>query len=425
MRYSCLIMFPSFISMAFLSRTTSSFASTNVVVRRKRLVSNSVSTIGGRRRSRVAQSLGTTSSNSATDTMKEAAEAEVHLLHQYYYSSARHQDTAFSSASSSRNSSPPSLWRSQDEASQFIRDEIDTVLFDCDGVLYRTLDVCPGARECVRGLLDQGKTVLFVTNNAGVNRRELREKLVKLLGVESLSNEQMVSSSYSAAQYLKQQFAAATDVDSHKHHGLHDPPRVHVIGSSGLCEELASSGFTVSGGPSAGAPSSMTRQELADYPFDEHPIDALVVGHDVDMSFRKLAVADNLLLRNPDALFVATNRDSFDLVGADCRHIPGNGATVTALEYCSRRMATNVGKPSRTLFNLIQREHGISDPSRCLFVGDRLDTDIRFGNENGMKSLLVMTGVTTAAMLAALADGTEEEPLPDFIAPYVGLLVKW
>jgi 4-nitrophenyl phosphatase/phosphoglycolate phosphatase len=54
-------------------------------------------------------------------------------------------------------------------------------------------------------------------------------------------------------------------------------------------------------------------------------------------------------------------------------------------------------------------------------VGDRLDTDIRFGYDNGMKSLLVMTGVTNAEQIVNLGDGTEEEPLPDFIAPFVSM----
>lgn len=301
----------------------------------------------------------------------------------------------------------PTVWRSPEEAATFVEDNIDTVLFDCDGVLYRTLDPCPGAAECIQGLLDKGKKVIFVTNNAAVNRRQLRDKLSKVLGIESLTTEQMVSSSYSCAQYLKSK--------------LEPGSRVHVIGSAGLCEELENTGFSISGGPTSDR-SSMTREELAEYSFDEHPIDALAVGHDVDMNFRKLCVADNLLLRNPGALFVATNKDSFDLVGSDRRHIAGNGCTVKALEYCSKREATNVGKPSNTLVDLIVAEHGL-DPSRALFVGDRLDTDILFGNANGMNSLLVMTGVTSAQTMIDLNEGTDEEPLPTFVAPYVGLLV--
>jgi phosphoglycolate/pyridoxal phosphate phosphatase family enzyme len=329
---------------------------------------------------------------SATDLMSKEAEDELSKLAAFY------DQSSFPT---------PTIWESQAEASSYVDENVDTVLFDCDGVLYRTLDPCPGAPECIRGLLDKGKKVLFVTNNGGINRRELRDKLSLLLGIDSLTNEQMVSSSYSCAQYLK--------------HNLDAGSRVHVIGSAGLCEELASSGFEISGGPSKDSP-SMNRQELADYEFSELPIDAIAVGHDTEFNFRKLSIANNLLLRNPRALFVATNEDSFDLVGSDGRHIPGNGCTVKALEHCSRRSAVNVGKPSSTLADLIADEHGL-DPSRSLFVGDRLDTDIRFGNENGMKSLLVMTGVTTAQTMVDLGEGTEEEPLPHFILPYVGMLI--
>ena len=95
---------------------------------------------------------------------------------------------------------------------------------------------------------------------------------------------------------------------------------------------------------------------------------------------------------NPDAPLVATNQDSFDLVGVDARQIPVNGCVVAALEYSSKRKSINVGKPSKTLVELIASEHGL-DPKRSMIVGDRLDTDIRFGAESGMYSALVMTGV--------------------------------
>jgi phosphoglycolate/pyridoxal phosphate phosphatase family enzyme len=333
------------------------------------------------------------SSSAATDEMRKDAQEETEKLEKFY------ETVPFEK---------PQFWKTRQEGADYVSKNIDTILFDCDGVLYRTLDQCPGASNCIEGLMEKGKKVLFVTNNAGVNRRELRDKLSKVLGIGSLTNDQMVSSSYSCAQYLKSKLMPGS--------------RVHVVGSAGLCEELANSSFQISGGPSLDQPSSMNRQDLADYDFPEHPIDAIAVGHDVAMNFRKLCIADNLLLRNPKALFVATNEDSFDLVGSDRRHIPGNGCTVKALEYCSKRKAVCVGKPSTTLANLIMQEHQI-DPSRALFVGDRLDTDILFAKANGMKSLLVMTGVTSAQTMVDLERGTEEEPLPDFIAPSVEVLV--
>ena len=382
---------------------------------------------------RMSSTSGTVNSSpTATSLMKNEAREQLQILQNHYSTILRTQQQ-------SSSFSFPEFWTDDTDGdaqvvANYIGQNIDNILFDCDGVLYRTLDECPGASHCISKLLEMGKTVLFVTNNAGVNRRELRIKLNKLLfnieeerGNENnsflLVDDQMVSSSYSSAQYLQK----------HLQHGS----RVHVIGSSGLMEEITSHGFTCSGGPSSSSSSSMTRQELAEYEFPEHPIDAMVVGHDTSFDFRKLSIANNLLLQSPDALFVATNEDSFDLVGDNGdRHIPGNGCIVKALEHCSRRKAINVGKPSRYLAQLIfdgcdkdeseSKEIPVTtmDPSRSLFVGDRLDTDIRFGNENGMKSLLVLTGVTTAKTMMDIGSGTEEEPLPHFIAPYVGLLVK-
>lgn len=194
----------------------------------------------------------------------------------------------------------PVVWNSRTIAAEYLEATIDTVLFDCDGVLYRTMDACPGASKVIGRLISSGRKVLFVTNNAGVSRRQLREKLVNVLGIQSLSKEQMVSSSYSCTRYLMQKLKSGS--------------RVHVIGSQGLCEELENSGFHVTGGPSnENNNASMDREELASYNFDEHPIDALAVGHDTQFTFRKLSIANNLLLRNPNSFFVATNHDSFDL----------------------------------------------------------------------------------------------------------------
>jgi len=309
--------------------------------------------------------------------------------------------------SASNHMNMPIVWKSREEASEFVLENIDTVLFDCDGVLYRTKDACPGAKETLENLERMGKKVLFVTNNAGINRKGLRQKLSDMLDIASFNEDQMVSSSYSSAKYLLGR--------------LRPGSQIYVIGSAELCAELESVGFVISGTPDANSSASMNREELEAYDFDESPIDAIVVGHDTQFTFRKLCIANNLLLRNPDALLVATNHDSFDIVGSDNRHIPGNGCMVKALEYCSSKESINTGKPSKILADLIAKDHDI-DPGRCLFVGDRLDTDIRFGNENGMKSLLVMTGVTTPEKLRQLGPGTKEEPLPHFVLPHVGML---
>ena len=338
--------------------------------------------------------------SSVTRRMEEEAEAEVAALFQYFLKS------------STLSSHSPKVWTSHAEASTFVQDHIDAVLFDCDGVVYRSPDPAPGARQCIQNLLSQGKKIFFVTNNAASTRRQLRDKLELILDMKGLlSEEMMVGSAFSAAQYLKQ-----TVPTTHERIG-----RLYAIGSSGLCEELRLAGFDVVHHGDSEKP-SMNREDLAEYDFNsQHPIDAVVVGHDVNLNFRKLCIANVLLQKNPNAPLVATNLDSHDLVGLDGRHIPGNGAAVKFLEYSSKRQAINCGKPSKLLTNLLDSLYGL-DSSTALFVGDRLDTDILFGRDSGMYTALVMTGVATSQQMIDLSNGTEEETLPNFIVPHIGYL---
>lgn len=300
----------------------------------------------------------------------------------------------------------PMIWTCRDDASAYVDANIDAILFDLDGVIYRGLDPTPDASSCLKKLIEKGKTCLFVTNNAGASRQHLRDKLNKVLGITELNEDQMIGSAYSCASFLKK--------------NIPTKGRVYVIGAAGLCEEIENHGFTVTGGLSNDK-ASMSRDELAEYKFPEEPVDAVVVGLDNEFNYRKLCISNVLLLRNPKALLVSTNQDAFDLIGADARHLPGNGCLVKCIEHGSGRTAINVGKPSSILADLIVAEHWL-DPSRTLFVGDRLDTDIKFGKNTGMKTALVMTGVTSTAILQAIGEGTDEEPLPTMILPFMGLL---
>lgn len=85
---------------------------------------------------------------------------------------------------------------------------IDTILFDCDGVLYRSPDAAPGAAAALQALIANDRHVYFVTNNSAANPRQLRNKLTQLLDFSSssellLQQEQMISTALTAAHYLK------------------------------------------------------------------------------------------------------------------------------------------------------------------------------------------------------------------------------
>ena len=90
-----------------------------------------------------------------TEQIRQEAETEFSLVEKYY------KDLMFAK----RGEIVPTLWSSPEDCQDFVRTGIDAVMFDCDGVIYRTPDKCPGASECIQSLMETGKKIIFVTNN--------------------------------------------------------------------------------------------------------------------------------------------------------------------------------------------------------------------------------------------------------------------
>ena len=65
----------------------------------------------------------------------------------------------------------------------------------------------------------------------------------------------------------------------------------------------------------------------------------------------------------------------------------------------------------------VARAFGVPSDRTCM-VGDRMHTDIRFGNANGMKSLLVLSGETTRESMKKFPDQ------PDFVLESLNEIFK-
>ena len=63
-------------------------------------------------------------------------------------------------------------------------DNLDTFIFDCDGVLWRGSELIPGISETLSRLRQLGKRIVFVTNNSTKSRREYLKKF-RTLGLEA------------------------------------------------------------------------------------------------------------------------------------------------------------------------------------------------------------------------------------------------
>merc|ERR1719483_1978343 len=59
-------------------------------------------------------------------------------------------------------------------------DGFDTVMTDCDGVLWTGSEAIPGSPDMIQKFRELGKRVFYVTNNSTKHRREYKTKVDKL-----------------------------------------------------------------------------------------------------------------------------------------------------------------------------------------------------------------------------------------------------
>ncbi|CAD6574152.1 MAG: hypothetical protein TREMPRED_001027 [Tremellales sp. Tagirdzhanova-0007] len=268
--------------------------------------------------------------------------------------------------------SPPLLSTPQEY--QVLLDSVDTFLLDCDGVIYHGPIAVKGVRETLRMLRETGKRIIFVTNNASKSRRQYKSTFDKL-GIEA-KEEEIFGSAYASAVYLSRILK------------FPDDKKVYVLGESGLEEELDTVGILHTGGTDPQDKVFMTREEIGDIEPDPS-VGAVLCGMDINLSMGGFVLLDQKL--KEDCHFILTNQDAtYPTAGTLW---PGSGAMSSPLVYASKREPTVIGKPNKTMMDAIIAEHHF-DPKRAIMVGDNLSTDIEFGLNSGVRTLLVMGGVT-------------------------------
>jgi len=256
-------------------------------------------------------------------------------------------------------------------------DETEVFIFDCDGVIWRGEVLIDGVGEVLNRLRAAGKKVFFVTNNSTKSRKGYKAKFDSLgLNVQP---EEIFSSSFAAAAYLEQTRFRDTG------------KKVYIVGEVGIQEELDLVGVPWIGGEADKARTIELKKGYA-LPHDAN-VGAVVCGFDRYINYYKIQYAQLCLNENPGCEFIATNLDAVTHL-TDAQEWAGNGAMTGALKGCTNREPTVVGKPSPLMIDYLTSKFNIQ-PSKIMIVGDRLDTDVLFGNNNGCKSTLVFSGVTT------------------------------
>lgn len=224
---------------------------------------------------------------------------------------------------------------------------------DLDGTVYLGKQLLPTVRETLQVLRERGKHLLFLTNDASQRRERIAAKLLNL-GIPVTAQE-ILNPSYIAICYLHQTYP-------------HAP--LFVIGEGDLHQELREAGWQLCNDPAQ--------------------IQVVLVSTDHRFNYRKLKIAFDAIRRG--AAFLATNADR-TYPSQNGEEMPDTGAIIAAIEACTaHRLDKLLGKPAPLMAEIALQMVGLA-PEQCLLIGDNPETDIRMGNQAGIPTALVRSGI--------------------------------
>ena len=255
--------------------------------------------------------------------------------------------------------------------------EKECFIFDIDGTVALATTPLPEAIEFIRRLHCAGKRVMYYTNSPNRSHQEMTDYLGKM-GFE-VREDEMISAGDVTINYLKQN---------------HPGARVYAVGVPEMERMFMEAGIDL---VSVSAPRA----------------DVVVSGFDKTLTFDKAAAACRMIQRG--AKYICTHPDRSVPI-EDCL-LPDAGAIAAMITAATDVTPIIMGKPQPEAMALIEQQTGLRADQMCM-IGDRLYTDIAFGNRSGATSVLVLTGGTSEEE-AAEATGDER---PDIVISHLGVL---
>ncbi|MBM4143751.1 MAG: HAD-IIA family hydrolase [Lentisphaerae bacterium] len=227
---------------------------------------------------------------------------------------------------------------------------IKALILDLDGTVYTGRAAVPGAADFVVWARQAGVRCLFVTNRANRAPEEICAQLATL-GMPSEPRDVLTSAQATARCIGK--------------------ASVFCIGENGMLRELEAAGATLVRPDHPGVP------------------EYVVVSFDREFTYAKLKLAAGFI--HAGAKYVATNPDAF--LKTEHGTVPGTGAIVAAVSAATGAAPLVIGKPGRLIVDMALRRLGAS-PGEALVVGDNVTTDIAAGGAAGVRTALILTGVS-------------------------------
>jgi NagD protein len=228
---------------------------------------------------------------------------------------------------------------------------IENYLIDMDGVLLREERLIPGADRFVQALKDAGRRFLVLTNNSLYTPRDLAARL-SASGLP-VPEDAIWTAALATARFLAEQRPGGS---------------AYVIGEAGLTTALHEAGYVLA----------------------ERDPDYVVLGETRTYSFERITRGIRLIAAG--ARFIAANPDP---TGPSPDGIlPATGSVAALISKATGIEPYFVGKPNPLMMREALRAIDAHSESTAM-IGDRMDTDIVAGMEAGLRTILVLTGIST------------------------------
>lgn len=253
---------------------------------------------------------------------------------------------------------------------------IDYFALDMDGTIYLGQKWIEGAKEFLVKLEEAGKQYVFLTNNSSKSPAVYVEKLHHM-GLD-VTEDKIITSGQATIYYL---------------HKNYPGKRVFLLGNELLTEEFKQAGI----------------------PLDSVNPEIVVTGFDTTLDYVKLCQVCDFVR---DGLPYISTHPDFNCP-TETGFIPDSGAIHAFIHASAFRYPDRIiGKPNGDIIDyLISRIR--TDKTHVGMVGDRLYTDIAAGCNNGLKSILVLSGEAT------LQDAETSKINPDLIFTSVKEMIPY
>lgn len=251
--------------------------------------------------------------------------------------------------------------------------KIELFVLDMDGTIYLGEKILPGAIEFVKTARESGRKVVFFTNNASKNPNNYVDKLNRM-GFGATRSD-VVTAGDVTIEYLKRNRPNES---------------VYLVGTPALEQSFIDAGITLS-----------------------EKADIVVSSFDTTLTYEKLVIACDLI-RN-GAVFYCTHPD-FNCP-TETGFIPDSGAIAALITASTGATPKYFGKPHKETADMISQLFGVPFEKTAI-VGDRLYTDIALGKNNGLMSVLVLSGETKI-------EDVNDDNAPDIILNGIGEIINY